>query len=381
VTRLWLRNALLVDPELNEPAPGGLLLEAGRIAARLPAHAQPPADARELDLGGALVAPGLLDVHHHGSAIFARQGELASAVAHDARFLARHGVTGFLVTSVAWPAPHLAAFVEGAAEAAAEPVADGAVPLGLHLEGPWINPAAAGAQPGSGIRPFASAELESLLSRAAGAVRMLTFAPELAGAPELAEALARHGVVGALGHSLSRVTDAERVIERGARHVTHLFNAMGGLHHRELGLAGVALTDERLSCDLICDGEHVAPPVVRLAARVLGERLLAASDRIEPPVGADFGSGPLRDDGRAIRLPDGRLAGSRLTLDRAVTNLLDFAAMGLCEAVAAASLRPARLLGLERERGTLRAGARADFAFLEPDGSVRETWIGGQRVA
>jgi N-acetylglucosamine-6-phosphate deacetylase len=162
--------------------------------------------------------------------------------------------------------------------------------------------------------------------------------------------------------------------------VTHLFNAMSGLHHRELGLAGLALTDERVTCDLICDGVHVAPPVVRLAARAVGARLLLASDRVDPPPGADFGAGPLRDDGEALRLPGGRLAGSRLTLDRAVANLRRLGGASLCEAVAAASLRPARLLGLEAERGTLRVGARADFAVLEADGSLRETWIAGRRV-
>jgi N-acetylglucosamine-6-phosphate deacetylase len=380
VTRLWLRNALLVDPELRAPAPGGLLLEAGRIAARLPANAPAPHGAEAVDLGGALLAPGFLDVHHHGSAVFAGPDALASSIAGDARTLARHGVTGFLVTTVAWPAPQLGEFVERAAGAAAAPVAEGATPLGLHLEGPWISPRAAGAQPGSGIRPFVRAELEALLARAAGGIRMLTFAPELDDAPALADLLARHSVIGALGHSRCSASDADRVIERGARHVTHLFNAMGGVHHRELGLAGMALSDERLTCDLICDGAHVAPPIVRVAARALGDRLLAASDRIEPPPGADFGSGPLRDDGSAIRLPDGRLAGSRLTLDRAVANLRAYTGMGLCEAVAAASLRPARLLGLERERGTLRAGARADLAVLAPDGSVRETWIEGRKV-
>jgi N-acetylglucosamine-6-phosphate deacetylase len=380
VTRRWLWNALLVDPELHGPAPGVLLIENGRIAARFPEGPERPAGAQSIDLGGSLLAPGFLDVHHHGAAIFAPPAAVASCVMHDAGTLLRHGVTGFLVTSVAWPAPRLGEFVEAAARACVEAGVDGATPLGLHLEGPWISPAAAGAQPSAGIRPFDPAELEALLARADGRVRMLTFAPEVRDAAVLTKALVRHGVVGALGHSLAGADDANRVIDGGARHVTHLFNAMGGLHHRSLGLAGVALTDERLTCDLICDGTHIAPPVVRLAARVLGERLLAASDRIDPPAGADFGSGALRDDGSAIRLPNGRLAGSRLTLERAVANLCAFGGMGLCEAVAAASLRPARLLGLERERGTLRVGARADFALLAPDGSLRETWLEGRRV-
>jgi N-acetylglucosamine-6-phosphate deacetylase len=379
--RVWLRNAELVDPERARPQPGALLIEDGRIAARSEGAGPPPSGAAaELDLRGARLAPGFLDVHFHGRAIFAPPGELSSAVANDAAELVRHGVTGFLVTTVAWPQPQLLDFVRHAARAVRAPAADLAVPLGLHLEGPWISPGAAGAQPASGIRPFAPADLDRLLDSGEGSIRMLTFAPEIDGATLLAERLRQERVIAALGHSMTRASDAEGVIERGARHVTHLFNAMSGLHHRELGLAGVALTDERLTSDLICDGAHVAAPVVRLAARVLGERLVLASDRVDPPPGADFGSGALHDDGVALRLRDGRLAGSRLTLDRAAANLQRLAGASLCEAVAAASLRPARLLGLEAERGTLRPGARADLVVLESDGSVRETWIGGRRV-
>ena len=155
---------------------------------------------------------------------------------------------------------------------------------------------------------------------------------------------------------------------------------MTRLHHREPGLVGLALADERLTCDLICDGVHVDPRVVRFSARALGERLLLISDRVAPEPGSDFGSGALHDDGAAWRLADGRLAGSRLTLERAAANLRSFADVGVCEAIAACTLRPARLLGLESERGTLRAGARADLAVLGPDGGLRETWLGGRRV-
>jgi N-acetylglucosamine-6-phosphate deacetylase len=146
---------------------------------------------------------------------------------------------------------------------------------------------------------------------------------------------------------------------------------------------GVALSDERLSCDLICDGAHVDPRVVRLAARAKGEKLVLITDRIDPPglgSGSDFGSGALVDDGVALRLPDGRLAGSRVTLDRALRNARAMAGMQRLEAVAACTLRPARVIGVEAERGSLRRGARADFALLDDADVVRETWIAGERV-
>jgi len=378
--RLWLRNAQVVDPEAPAPEAGSLLVEGGRIARRLGPREAGPAGAEAVDLEGAWLAPGLIDLHHHGSAIFASADAVASRIAHDAASLVRHGVTSFLVTTVAWPGPRLEALVTGAAAALAESAAPGAVPVGLHLEGPWISPEAAGAQPQQGIRPCEPREAAALLDRGEGLIRMVTFAPEVPGAADLQEELARRGIVGALGHTITQIDDAERVIERGARHVTHLYNAMPTFHHRRPGLVGLALADERLTCDLICDGAHVDRRVVAFSARALGERLVLISDRVEPPPDGDFGAGPLRDDGVALRLADGRLAGSRLTLERAVANVRSFAGLALPEAVAACTLRPARLLGLAPERGTLRPGARADLAVLGPDGAVRETWIAGRRV-
>ncbi len=386
VTRQLLRNCLLLDPEAELPTPGCLLLEDGRIAARLGPGEDRPADAEPLDLGGKAVAPGFLDLHFHGSMIFHEAAGLRAALASDSASLLRHGTTSFLTTTIAWPGAELTSRVTELAAALGDPDGPwpGARPLGLHLEGPWINPEAAGAQPGPGVRDFEASEAEDLLARAEGLIRMVTLAPEIAGAAILQELLAQRGIVTALGHSLAEAAEAERAIERGASHVTHLFNAMGALHHREPGLAGLALSDERLTCDLICDGAHVDPRVVWLAARAKREQLVLISDRVDPPP-ADaaplgMGSGALHDDGVALRLADGQLAGSRVTLDRALRNIRDFAGLTRLEAVAACSLRPARVLGLESEVGTLRVGARADLAVLNEADQVVETWIDGRRV-
>jgi N-acetylglucosamine-6-phosphate deacetylase len=392
VTRRLLCNAALIDPETapDPPRSGCLLLEDGRIRARLPANrAHEPGGAEVVDLGGGLLAPGFLDVHLHGSLIFAADDALDDALAALSASCVRHGTTGFLITTVAWQADRLARFVTQARTCMTRLPAGGAAPLGLHLEGPWISPLAAGAQPRPGIRPYRAAEGDEILALGEGAIRMVTLAPEVEGAARLLEDLARRGVVAALGHSLAASSDLDAALDAGLTHVTHLFNAMGPMHHRGPGVAARALAEDRLSCDLICDGAHVDPEWVRVAARAKRERLLLISDRVELPAragvsaaagGPDFGAGRVRDDGTALRLPDGTLAGSSLTLDRALRNARAFGAWGLPEAVAACTLRPARLLGLEAQRGTLRPGARVDLVVLDADGRVLETWIGGERV-
>lgn len=381
--RILLENAVLLDPEAGEAVAGSLLLEGGRIAGR-PRPGERPPDARRVDLGGRSLAPGFLDLHYHGSLPFGAPGDLAAALERDARALLAGGTTAFLPTTVAWSEARLRDSVTHLAETLTrrpkERDGPGAAPLGLHLEGPWIRPEAAGAQPPAGIREYSSREGVDLFARGEGCIKMVTLAPEIPGADALLEDLARRGVLAALGHSHCDASAVGDAVERGARHVTHLFNAMGPLHQRAPGLAGAALADDRLTCDLICDGVHVDPALVRVAFRAKGERLVLATDRIDPPPGADFGSGPLRERDGALRLPDRTLAGSCLTLDSALRNAQRFAGVSQLEAVAACTLRPARCLGVESERGTLRAGARADLAILDADGTVLETWLAGTRV-
>lgn len=384
VSRRLLGNACWIDPEGATPPGARLLIDGGRICAAIPEGQPGPEDAAAVDLGGSRVCPGFVDIHHHGRLIFHDAAEIDDALTHDAMSAMRHGTTAFLATSVAWPSARLADFVTRLASSASSAAVDAARLLGIHLEGPWINPQAAGAQPAAGIRPFDARHDADLLERGEGRIRMVTLAPEVSGAEALLAELDRRGIVPALGHSLASANDAHAAMTRGARHVTHLFNAMGPLHHRAPGLAGAALADDRVSCDLICDGVHVHPTMVRAAARAAGERLSLITDRIDAPPAAGpaagFGSGCLARGDAAWRLADGRLAGSALTLDAGMRNFRSFTGASLREAVAACTLRPARVLGLESSHGTLRPGAWADFAVLDREGAVRETWIAGRRV-
>jgi N-acetylglucosamine-6-phosphate deacetylase len=401
VDRLVFDDALLLDPESGAATRGGLEIADGRIVRQLAEGERLP-DARVVELGGRALAPGFLDLHFHGELVFAGPGELDSALRRTAVDQLRHGVTAFLATTMAWSPVRLARHLDAFASFMMQTrVRHGAEILGLHLEGPWINAEAAGAQPVEETRDFDPVEGKELLSRADGLVRMVTMAPELAGADRLMDALARRSVVAAMGHSLANQSEIDAAVESGMTHVTHLFNAMGPLHQRDPGVAGHALADDRLTCDLICDGEHVHPRMVKLAARAKGEGLVLISDRIELPERREaasregrregqregwdegeitLGSGEVRDDGRALRLADGRLAGSSLTLDRAIRNARSFAAMTRLAAVAACTLRPARVLGIESERGTLRPGARADLVVLDDHDRVDETWLAGRRM-
>lgn len=390
MARIWLDDAVLVDPEAPSPAPGSLLIEDGRIAARLAPGAPAPENAERVALGGARLTPGLIDVHFHGALPAGSPDDAASALMDASASLARHGVTAFLATTVAWPAADLRERVERLVEALDCGRWPGAVPIGLHLEGPWIRDAAAGAQPPAGIRPYDPREGAALFDRAGAALRLVTLAPELEGARALETELSRRGVRIALGHTLAGASAVAASVANGAAHVTHLFNAMGCTRHRTPaggvpmdGFAGIALAEPALGCDLIADGAHVHPDWLRVAAQAKGDRAILISDRIDVAASDRtgwLGADRMRSDSVAWRLPDGRLAGSLLTLDDAIRNSTLWRVMSLHDAVGACTLRPARLLGIERERGTLRPGARADLVLFAADGAVAATWIGGREV-
>ena len=382
-----MRTALIadriLDPEDRAPRDGAagarpcVLIEDGRLVETrrdLAEGAPLGPDWRLVERPGSCVAPGFLDLHVHGGFAAAAPDELTQALARDARAMLEAGTTGFLATSIAQPHERQSAFADAVAACDRAP-SSGAHCLGLHFEGPWINDAAPGALDPKAIRPFHAGTDGVLLERAEGLLRMVTLAPEIDGADALLDTLARRGVVAAMGHTAA---DGERIAEaagRGLRHVTHLFNAMGPIHHREPGVAFHALAEERLSCDLICDGVHVHPVMLRAAAHSLGERLLLITDRFDLP-GLRPEPGAAAD--HPLRLPSGALAGSQLGMDGAVRGLRAAAGVTLREAVEAATLRPARLLGVESQRGTLRPGARADLVVLSEEGEVQETWLGGE---
>ena len=376
LSRQALRGATLIDPEADHLAEATLLIEDGRIVDRVTPDTMLGGDWQIVDMSGRFIAPGFVDLHFHGELAHAPVADFDAALARSAARMLKGGTTCFLATTMAWPHDTLGQTLEALQAAVSKTTLNGARCIGLHLEGPWINAHAPGAMSADYMHGYQAARDAELLDRAGDALAMVTLAPEIEGAMPLLAELAQRGVLAALGHSRASGPLINDAIGEGLRHVTHLFNAMGPMHHREPGVAGHALADDRLHCDLICDGEHVHPKMVRIAARALGERLVLISDRVdlETPTPDDA------TDGRPNRLPDGTLLGSRIDLSQAVQNLREYAGTALHDAVAACTLRPARLIGKEAECGTFRRGARADFAMLDAKGQLVETWLGGASV-
>lgn len=376
-----------------------LLVEQGRILEISPrTSGQVPAGVSTSDFGDSVIAPGYVDLHIHGSAGYDVMDDTAEALPAIEQLLARHGVTAYFPTTVTAPMDTTLRALERLADTIEkrelectqtrqrqpEPQhADGksrAIPLGIHLEGPFISHARRGVHPPENLLAPTLALFERFWQAARGRIRMMTIAPELRGAPEVISEAARRGVCVSLGHSDADFAAAERGIAAGARHATHTFNAMRPLDHRSPGILGAVLTDRRLSADIIADGVHLDPAIVKLFACAKGPELtVLITDAISATGMPDgrYRLGSFEVDVRDGKcMSDGKLAGSVLTMDRAVRNLARFAEWNLPQAVAAASQNPARVARIVN-KGVLAVGADADFVVLSPEGQVLRTFVGG----
>jgi N-acetylglucosamine-6-phosphate deacetylase len=374
-----------------------LLVEQGRIVEISGRNNRPaPTGVAVCDLGDSIIAPGYIDLHLHGSAGYDVMDDAAEALPAIEQLLARHGVTSYFPTTVTTPIDITLRALERLAEAIEtrernfehHQNLDGAkraFPLGIHLEGPFISHIRRGVHPAENLLAPTLALFEQLWQASRGHIRMMTIAPELEGALEVIGEAARRGVCVSLGHSDADFTAAERGIAAGARHATHTFNAMRPLDHSTLGdrspgIVGAVLTDRRVSADIIADGVHLHPAIVNVVAKAKGpEQTVLITDAISATGMPDghYRLGSVDVDVRDGKcLADGKLAGSVLTMDRAVRNLARFAEWSLPEAVAAASQNPARAAGIAK-KGILAAGADADFVVLSPEGKVLRTFIDG----
>lgn len=348
--------------------PGAWVHVAGGTIAAVESR-RPAVDAPVVDLAGAWLLPGYVDLHMHGGGGHSVARSLADMDAAVA-FHRHRGTTSTLVSLVTAPVPDLCQQLGWAAELTRRGSTAGGRVLGAHLEGPFLSPRRRGAQNVEHMLAPDPAILERLLAAAGETLRMMTLAPELDGALALIARLREAGVIVAMGHSDAGYESAAAAIRAGAHHATHLFNAMPPLLHRAPGLVGAAL-EAGISCELINDGRHLHPSLIGLVARLIDCPVLV-TDAIDA---TGVGDGTFVLGGQEVHVNDGEarlastrsLAGSTLTMDQALRRAVKHSAITVEQASAAASANPARVLGLEASIGSIAPGRQADLVVLDDD--------------
>jgi N-acetylglucosamine-6-phosphate deacetylase len=383
-TPLLLDGARLVLP--GEVVEGeSLLISGGRVARVGRGRGREAEGAHVINLQGLTVYPGFVDVHIHGAVGVDTLEASASDLGRVARYLARAGVTAWLPTLVPAPVEDYRRAVGAVEELMRlqEAESPAARAVGVHYEGPFVNERQCGALRTAYFRNFsAGTELDDLPTVGVeGAAHMITLAPEVEGGVGLVKELARRGWVVSIGHTRAGVETLERARAAGALHMTHFLNAMSPLHHREPGPIGWGLVQDDVTVDVIADGVHSDPLMLRLVLRCkTPSRVSLISDAVAP---AGLGDGEYRVWGETITVEGGRTRNERGSIAGSVISMLDAVRMmrslGLPETDAArvASFNPARLLGLDDVCGSIETGKRADLAALDADGRVRLTLVGG----
>jgi N-acetylglucosamine-6-phosphate deacetylase len=374
--KLWDGTRLLSNPVVG--------IEDGRIASLSTREAgELPAQVRALDYPGATLAPAFFDVHIHGAAGHDSMEATPEALGAIGSFLAARGTGSFLATTVTAPLDATLRALSGLAKLIAQPpVPAHARPLGIHLEGPFLSHLKRGVQPSEHLLAPDIALFDRLFDAAEGHIRLMTLAPELPGAVELTAYATARGVRISLGHSNATAAETRAAIAAGAVSATHTFNAMRALDHHEPGILGVVLTDDSLFAEIICDGIHTTPEMVKLWGKAKGpKRGILVTDAMSA---AGMPDGEYRLGGFAVQVANGRamangvLAGSVLTLDRALANFVRFTGAPLELALRLVTVNPADLTGLGAHAGSLAVGQPANLVAVDAVGKLVASIIDGQ---
>ena len=387
---LVFRHADIYTPD-GVVKDGTLTVSQGKIAGIYPSGQAPdiPPDAEVVDAAGLSLVPGFFDVHVHGGdgVDFTSGGE--GGLEKICRYHASHGTTALLATTMTQSREQLTRAVKEAVKLIDAPV-DGARVWGIHLEGPFLNPVRTGAQNPQYLRHPDLDELRGYCELSGNRVRLITIAPEMPGAEQVIRWAAEQGITVSVGHSDATWQQMTDAISWGARHITHLFNGMRPLHHREPGVAGTALTRDELTVELICDGIHVhrelIPWVMRIKPR---DKVVCITDCMHaagmPPGDYVFGGLPVRmKDGQVRLLAEdgtlGSLAGSTLNMHQALLNCLEFTGLSLAELLPYFTINPAAEAGADHVKGSLEIGKDADLVLLDEQIQIHSTYVEGVRV-
>src|ERR1035441_10273523 len=375
--KLWNGTSLL-DRPMVAIEDGRIASIATRESGELPAGTQ----TRVFDYPGAMLAPAFLDVHIHGAAGHDVMEATPEALSTIGTFRASRGTGSFLATTVTAPVDTTLRALSGLAKLLTQPPAEGqARPIGIHLEGPFLSHTKRGVQPAEHLLPPDLGLFDRLFEAAEGHIRLMTLAPELPGAPELTAHASARGVRVSLGHSNATAESTRATIAAGAVSATHTFNAMRPLDHREPGILGTVLTTDSLFAELICDGVHTAPELVKLWWRAKGpERAILVTDAMSATGMPD---GEYQMGGFTVQVEHGRataggvLSGSVLTLDKALTNFLSFTGAPLAQALRLLTSNPAAMTGLGAQAGLLSRRQPASLVAMDGAGKLLASFVYG----
>ena len=386
-TTLLLHTKRAFTPT-TEISDAGISIREGVIEAIGPrAGMSLPASAQEISATEATAVPGFIDVHIHGAGGRDVMEGSEEAIGTVARTLARHGTTSFLATTVTASPDATVRSVEGIAGYIGRQFqsnAKRAEVLGVHYEGPFLNKVRRGVHPAEWVQLPSAELLERLVRAASGNARLITIAPELLGAAPCIDAAHKAGMVVGMGHTDATYEQARAAIARGVKHAIHVYNAMRPFSHRDSGVIGAVLTSPEVTAELIADGIHVEEPAMKMLIQAKGPGgVILISDGLSATGMPDgkymLGGFEVTVSGGVCRNAEGTLAGSTLTLDRALRNVV---ALGwsLADVLRMLTANPAKLLGVEFKKGTLRAGADADIVLLDDSLQIRNVWVRGVAV-
>ena len=375
-----IRGGKVVTP-LDSFEQADVLIEDGKVVAVGPGLARGDV-AETIDAEDHIVAPGYIDVHVHGSAGYDTMDGTREAIEGMAKFFATRGVTSFCPTTLTVGAEAIMTSVRAVHDCQQHPI-DGAQPLGVHLEGPYIDVSKKGAQPEEHVRTAAVGDYQDFFSL--GNIKLITLAPEIEENKDLIGFARARGASAVVGHSSATYEQMLEAVKQGVNQATHTFNQMQGLHHRKPGTVGAVLLLDEIYAEFIADGVHLHPAIVDMIVRLKGpDKALLITDAIS---GAGMPDGEYELGGQkvvvqdgAVRLPDGTLAGSCLTFDQAVRNVRNFTGRPLAECLQMATLTPARSIGVADRKGSLEPGKDADIVILTPQLNVAKTIVGGNVV-
>jgi N-acetylglucosamine-6-phosphate deacetylase len=340
-------------------------------------------DIPDIDAGGLILVPGFIDLHVHGAMGYEAMDATPEALAGMAQYYAQHGTTSFLAATWTDTRERILAALRAVGEALG-PQTNGATLLGVYLEGPYLNTSKCGAQNTEYIRRADPDEALEFLAQ--DVIREVVIAPEFEENHWLIEECVRRGIAVSAGHTSATYDQMKRAVELGVTQTTHTFNAMTGLHHREPGTLGAALSLPEIMCELIADNIHVHPAAMELLANAKGPDNTALITDAVRGTGLPDGEYPIDEDRfiimkeGAARLPDGTLAGSTLTMNRAVYNFMQAVGKPLDQVWKTASLNPARAIHMDDRKGSLEVGKDADFVLIDDNLNVYLTVAEGQIV-